>query len=224
LGRISQSLRAAALSVLLLTVLTGGVFPVVVVVVANVFFPGRAAGSLIRKGDLVVGSEWIGQDFRDARYFHPRPSAAGKGYDATSSGGSNLGPLHPKLLEGESADPSTPVDESHAGVARLAARYRRENRVGTRIPLPVDSVTCSGSGLDPHISPDNAFLQVERVAGVRGMQPADVRRLVVRLTEGRQWLFLGEPRVNVLKLNLALDETESRRKGFGRDLATARQQ
>src|ERR1700682_5389383 len=108
LGPLSQPLRAAALSVVLLTVLTGAVFPVVVVVLAKVLFPAKAAGSLIRKGDLVVGSEWIGQDFRQARYFHPRPSAAGKGYDATSSGGSNLGPLHPKLTQGESAKPSTP--------------------------------------------------------------------------------------------------------------------
>jgi K+-transporting ATPase ATPase C chain len=221
LGLLNQPLRAAALSVLLLTLLTGAVFPVVVVVLAKVLFPARAAGSLIRKRDLVIGSEWIGQDFRDARYFHPRPSAAGKGYDATSSGGSNLGPLHPKLIDGESAQPPTPADESYSGVAQLAAEYRRENRIGTRIPLPADAVTRSGSGLDPHISPDNAFLQVERVAGVRGMGREDIQRLVVRFTAGRQWLLLGEPRVNVLKLNLALDEAESRRAGFAAASATA---
>lgn len=191
LARHSRTLRAALLSVLLLTFLTGAVFPVAVVALASVLFPARAAGSLIRRGDRVVGSELIGQGFRDARYFHPRPSAAGDGYDATSSGGSNLGPLHPKLS---------------AEVAQFAAAYRRENRIAAGIPLPVDAVTRSGSGLDPHVSPANALLQVERVAQVRGMDRAFVRGLVVRFTEGRQWLFLGEPRVNVLKLNLALDE------------------
>ena len=193
----TQPLRAALLSVLLLTLVTGGVFPVVVVALASVLFPVKAAGSLIQKGSVIIGSELIGQEFRDDRYFHPRPSAAGKGYDATSSGGSNLGPLNPALTEGES------------GITQLAARYRRENQVGTTVSLPADAVTSSGSGLDPHISPANAFLQLKRVARVRSMDPVEVQGLVTRYTEGRQLLFLGEPRVNVLKLNLALDSATS---------------
>jgi K+-transporting ATPase ATPase C chain len=146
-----------------------------------------------------VGSELIGQGFRARGYFHPRPSAAGTGYDGASSGGSNLGPLNPKLTEGDD------------GIARLAAAYRRENGLTSESRLPADAVTRSGSGLDPHISPANAALQAPRVAQARHLPLDAVSRLVAAHTEPRQWLFLGEPRVNVLALNLALDRADTMR-------------
>jgi K+-transporting ATPase ATPase C chain len=193
---LKNQLRPAALSVLLLTVLTGALFPLVVTLVAGAIFPRQAAGSLIVKGGRVVGSELVGQDFRASGYFHPRPSAAGSGYDAVSSGGSNLGPLNPKLTEGANG---------YDGIVQLAAAYRRENGLAPELPLPADAVTRSGSGLDPHISPGNAALQAARVARARGLPLEEVSGLIAVHTEPRQWLFLGEPRVNVLALNLALD-------------------
>jgi K+-transporting ATPase ATPase C chain len=191
--------RAAVLAVLLLTALTGIVFPLVVTGLARVLFPRQGAGSLIWRDGRVVGSELIGQGFRARGYFHPRPSAAGTGYDGASSGGSNLGPLNPKLTEGDD------------GIARLAAAYRRENGLTSESRLPADAVTRSGSGLDPHISPANAALQAPRVAQARHLPLDAVSRLVAAHTEPRQWLFLGEPRVNVLALNLALDRADTMR-------------
>jgi K+-transporting ATPase ATPase C chain len=193
--------RAAALAVLLLTALTGAVLPFVVTGLARVLFPRQAAGSLIRRRGRVVGSELFGQDFRARSYFHPRPSAAGSGYDGASSGGSNLGPLNPKLTEGDD------------GIAALAAAYRRENGLTSESLLPADAITRSGSGLDPHISPANAALQAPRVAQARRLSLEAVSRLVAAHTEPRQWLFLGEPRVNVLALNLALDREGAVRAG-----------
>lgn len=198
---LKKQLRAAAFAVLLLTALTGVVFPLVVTLLARAIFPRQAAGSLIEKEGRVAGSRLIGQDFRARGYFHPRPSAAGSGYDGASSGGSNLGPLNSKLTE---------------SVAKTAAAYRRENGLKPESPLPADAVTGSGSGLDPHISPANAALQASRVARARQLPRAEVLRLVDVHIEPRQWLFLGEPRVNVLALNLALDRVVPLRPGEDR--------
>jgi potassium-transporting ATPase KdpC subunit len=202
-------LRTAVLSVLLLTFLSGVVYPLVLAALAWPLFPHQAGGSLV-VGDGFVGSELIGQDFTGPGYFHPRPSAAGRGYDAAASGGTNLGPAHPKLRDGVKDDSSTPdVDESFAGVRELAEAYRFFNGLVPNTPVPVDAVTRSGSGLDPHISPENAALQVARVARVRGMSEESVRRLLAEHTLGRQFGILGEPRVAVLALNRALDGAAS---------------
>jgi K+-transporting ATPase ATPase C chain len=163
--------------------------------VARPLFPFQADGSLIRKEDATVGSELIGQGFEGEEYFHPRPSAAGEGYDATASAGTNLGPNHPKLLE---------------AVRGRAEDYRRRCGLGPDAPVPIDAVTSSGSGLDPHISPANADLQVPRVARSRGLSEESVRRLVAEHTLGRQLGFLGEPRVAVLSINVALDRIAPR--------------
>jgi K+-transporting ATPase ATPase C chain len=211
---VKNQLRTAAFAVLLLTALTGVVFPLVVTLLASSLFPRQAAGSLIEKEGRVAGSELIGQDFRARGYFHPRPSVAGSGYDALSSGGSNLGPLNPKLTEGAKDDPSTlDANESYDGIAQIAAAYRRENGLTPESRLPADAVTRSGSGLDPHISPANAALQAPRVGQARHLPLEQVSRLVAVHTEPRQWLFLGEPRVNVLALNLALDRVAPLRAG-----------
>jgi K+-transporting ATPase ATPase C chain len=173
-----------------LTLLTGLVYPAVITGVAALLFPRQAHGSLIVIDGHVAGSDLIGQNFTRPEYFHPRPSAAGDaGYDATASGGSNLGPTSARLAERVAGD---------------IARYRRENR-GYSGPIPADAVTASASGLDPDISIANALIQSARVAEARHIEPAAVRRLVDHVTE-RPWLgFIGEPRVNVLRLNLALD-------------------
>jgi potassium-transporting ATPase KdpC subunit len=201
-------LRPALLSVLLLTVLSGVIFPLALAALAWPLFPRRAGGSLIARDGVVVGSELIGQDFTGPEYFHPRPSAAGRGYDASASGGTNLGPTNPKLRDGTRDDPATSgVDETFAGVRELAEAYRTGNGVPPGISVPVDAVTRSGSGLDPHISPANAALQVARVARARGLSEEAVRRLLAEHTWGRQFGILGEPRVAVLPLNLELDRT-----------------
>jgi potassium-transporting ATPase KdpC subunit len=206
LATVLNLLRPALLSVLLLTLLSGVIYPIALAAVAWPLFGRQAGGSLIVRDDVVVGSELIGQDFTGPSYFHPRPSAAGKGYDGASSSGTNLGPANAKLRDGARDDPATPdVDESFAGVRELAKAYRARNGLSPNATLPIDAVTRSGSGLDPHISPANASLQVARVARARGLTEDAVRRLVAEHTRGRSLGILGEPTVAVLPLNLALD-------------------
>jgi len=185
-----RQLAPALLIFIVLTVLTGVLYPLAVTGIAQVAFPGRADGSLLERDGVVVGSRLIGQGFSGDGYFHPRPSAAGDGYDGASSSASNLGPTNEDLLSS--------VDE------RVAA-YRGLNGLAADADVPVDAVTSSGSGLDPHISPGNAHLQAPRVARVRGIRVDDVLALVDEHTDGRSLGFLGEPGVNVLELNLALD-------------------
>ena len=200
-SKFVQQIRPAILSVLTLTLLAGCVFPLLLFAIGRPLFPRQAAGSLIKIGDVIVGSEFIGQEFTRPEYFQSRPSAAGSGYDATASGGTNLGPNNPKLRNG-SAD--------FAGIRQLAEEYRKRNDLAPDAPIPMDAVTRSASGLDPHISPANAELQVSRVARARGVSEEAVRRLVMGHTQGPQFGMLGQPRVAVLKLNLALDETFKR--------------
>src|SRR5271157_541304 len=170
-------------------------------------FPEQSQGSLIVSDGKVVGSRLIGQSSKRPGDFHPRPSAAGGGYDALASGGTNLGPANPKLRDGASDDPATPtVDESFAGVRQLASEFRLENGLPTTFPVPIDAVTRSGSGLDPHISVANATLQIARVARERKLSQELVRQLVGEHTFGPQLGFLGSARVSVLELNLALDD------------------
>ncbi|MFH1105311.1 MAG: K(+)-transporting ATPase subunit C, partial [Actinomycetota bacterium] len=176
--------------VLVFTVLTGLAYPMLVTAVAQAGFGGSANGSLVEVNGEPVGSSWIGQPFTLPQYFHPRPSSAGDGYDPTLSLGSNLGPTNDALL--------TAIEE------RVAA-YREENGLGPDTLIPVDTVTGSSSGLDPHISVANAKLQAPRVAEARGLAVAEVLGLIDENTDGRGFGFLGEPGVNVLLLNLALD-------------------
>ncbi len=185
-----RQLAPAVLGVLVFTVLCGLIYPLVVTGVAQVAFHDKANGSLVKVDGQVVGSRLIGQQFADAKYFHPRPSAAGTGYDGLASSASNLGPTNPDFLSS--------IDE------RVAA-YREENSLPSSQLVPVDAVTASGSGLDPDISVANAKLQAARVPQARGVPVADVLQAVDAHTSGRQWGIFGEPGVNVLELNLALD-------------------
>ncbi len=187
---ILKEIRISLLATISLAVILCGLYPLTVWVLAQGMFPARANGSLIEKSGQVVGSSLISQGFAAPRYFHPRPSMAGQGYDAASSSGSNLGPTSKKL-----------IDE----VGRRVSAYRAENNLGPGDLVPADAVTASASGLDPHISLKNAFIQAPRVAGARGMSEGEVRKLVKAHTEGRFLGLIGEPRVNVLMLNLALD-------------------
>jgi potassium-transporting ATPase KdpC subunit len=199
-----EHLRTAVLMTIVTTVLLGIVYPLVVTGLAQVLFRDEANGQLIERdpstglgaGSTVIGSRIIGQAFSSPGYFHGRPSAAGTGYDAANSAGTNLGPTNRKLIDAVSAN---------------VEGARKENPGASTCPepcggVPVDLVTASASGLDPHISPAAALFQVPRVARARQRSEDEVRALVAAHTEGRQWGFLGEPRVNVLLLNLALDE------------------
>lgn len=183
-------LRPAIVLTLLLCLVTGLLYPGVVTGLAQLLFPWQAHGSLVRANGRVVGSALIGQRFTKPEYFHPRPSAAGQGYDATASGGSNKGPTDRKL-----------ADTLIAGAVRKVV----QEDGAVRGQIPADMVTASASGLDPHVSPANAELQIPRVAAARGIPAEALRAIVGRHTERRQFGFLGEPRVNVLLLNLALD-------------------
>lgn len=201
-----KQLRPALISVLAFTIITGFIFPFLITGIAQVIFPNQARGSLITQDGKIIGSELIGQTFTQPGYFHSRPSAAGGGYDAGASGGTNLGPTSSKLVKGIEDDPKTKdADESYSGIPQLAAAYRKENGLAPDAPVPADAVTRSASGLDPEISPENAALQAPRVATARKMTEDNVRKLISENTSGRTLGILGEPRVNVLRLNLALD-------------------
>lgn len=185
---MKKNLVTAILMTVVTTVLLGLVYPLLVTGLAQLGFSDKANGQLITKQGVTVGSRIIAQPFSGPGYFHPRPSAAGAGYDAANSSGSNLGPTNQKL-----------IDRVKADLARLQAENPSQ-------PVPVDLVTTSGSGLDPHISPAGAEFQIPRVALARGVSEENLRTLVHELTETRQFGLLGEPRVNVLELNLALNE------------------
>ncbi|HET6974309.1 MAG TPA: potassium-transporting ATPase subunit KdpC [Pyrinomonadaceae bacterium] len=192
---MKRNLITAVLMTIVTTIILGLIYPLVVTGLAQVIFPDKANGQLIRNAEgTVIGSRLIGQPFTSPGYFRSRPSAAGaNGYDASGSGGSNLGPINQKL-----------IDRVKADVEKLQAENPGK-------PVPIDLVTTSGSGLDPHLSPAAAEFQVPRVARERGMSEDELRQLVAAHTEGRQFGFLGEPRVNVLELNLDLDNRNNAR-------------
>ena len=187
---IINELRISFIATVCLAVLLCGVYPALVWAVAQGLFHAQANGSLVSEKGQVIGSSLLAQRFAGPRYFHPRPSAAGDGYDAANSGGSNLGPTSQKLI---------------AVVKERGATYRAENNLAPGVLIPADAVTASASGLDPHVSVPNALMQARRVAEARGLSEEAVRRSIAAHTEGRDLGILGEPRVNVLMLNLDLD-------------------
>jgi potassium-transporting ATPase KdpC subunit len=186
---MAKNLRIAVLFTIVTTVIFGLLYPLGVTGLAQLLFPSQANGSLIQKDGKVIGSRLLGQTFSGPGYFHSRPSSAGTGYDATSSSASNLAPTNHQLIDRVKSD---------------VEALRAEN---PNTPIPIDLVTSSGSGLDPEISPAAAQFQVRRIARERHISESDVRALVAKHTSGRQFGFLGEPRVNVLELNLELDAT-----------------
>jgi len=187
-----SEIRGAVMSTLVLALVCCGLYPLIVFGISQALFYEKANGSLIvDKDGAVRGSKLLAQGFTAEKYFHPRPSAAGNGYDSTSSGGSNLGPTSQKL--------DTAIKERIDG-------YRKENGLSENEPVPADAVTASGSGLDPHISLHNAQLQIPRVAKARGLSEDKIRELVQQNTDGRDFGVFGEPGVNVLPLNLGLDQ------------------
>ena len=188
-----RDLLTAVLMTVVTALLLGIAYPLIVTAVAQVLFPAQANGQLIERDGHVIGSTLIGQGFSSPGYFHGRPSAAGAGYDAANSSGTNLGPTSKKLVDS----------------VRAAVEAARKENPGA--PVPIDLVTSSASGLDPHISPEAALFQVPRVARERHISEADLRKIVDTYTEARQLGFLGEPRVNVLLLNLALDRDHAAR-------------
>jgi potassium-transporting ATPase KdpC subunit len=239
-----KELKPGFLMTVVMTVITGLVYPAVVTAIAQIIYPDQANGSLVAMNGQVVGSRLIGQNFTKPEYFHPRPSAAGSGgYDPTASAGTNLGPTSAKLLNGTTKkdekgqeivefdgikdrvvhycidnalpyDASTPLDaftkaDGTLDDVKLIKAFNDEKAplmITAGTPIPADAVTTSASGLDPHISPRNAEIQAGRVAKARGVAVEQVRALVAQHTEGRTLIVLGEPRVNVLELNLALDK------------------
>ena len=185
---LTQNLRIAVLMTIVTTVLLGVAYPLAVTGLAQVLFRDKANGQLMSRNGHVIGSKIIGQAFSSPGYFHGRPSAAGSGYDAANSGGTNLGPTNKKLID---------------AVTAAVEAAKKEN---PGAPVPIDLVTSSASGLDPEMSPAAALFQVPRVARERKVSEDEVRQIIATNTQGRQWGFLGEPRVNVLLLNLALEE------------------
>lgn len=188
---IIRQLQPAVIVLLIFTGICGVAYPLLTTVIGQTAFHAAANGSVVRVKGVAVGSKLIGQDFVAPGYFHPRPSAAGDGYDSAASSGSNLGPNSPDLLN---------------AVQERVVAYRQENGLSADASVPVDAVTASGSGLDPQISIANARIQAGRVAKARGFDPAEVQRLIGRYTDDRFLGLLGEPGVNVLELNVALDE------------------
>lgn len=188
---IFSELRIALLATFSLAVILCGFYPLLVWTLSQGLFPDKANGSLIKEGQMIRGSGLITQGFADPKYFHPRPSSTGQGYDGLNSGGSNLGPLSKKLND---------------SLKERIGQYRMENKLSPDILIPADAVTASASGLDPHISLKNAIQQAPRVAAARGVEDKIVLKQIEHYTEGRDLGIFGEPRVNVLKLNLGLEQ------------------
>jgi potassium-transporting ATPase KdpC subunit len=193
-----KELRISILITVVLCIIVSGIYPVLIWGLGQLFFSYQANGSLIESDGKIVGSALLAQGFSGEKYFHPRPSAAGTGYDPLNSGGSNLGPTSQKLIDGIKAN---------------IAQYRQENGLSPQVLIPADAVTASGSGLDPHISQQNAVLQIPRVARARGLSEDVVREAVAKATDGSLLGLGGDPGVNVLKLNVALD-TEASKQGL----------
>ncbi len=187
-----REFRTALVATLVLAVLVCGVYPMLVFGLAQGLFPENANGSILINNGKVMGSSLIGQEFSGPQYFHPRPSAAGAGYDPLRSGGSNLGPLSKKLI---------------GTIRQRAIHYRMENDLNPDVKIPADAVTASASGLDPHISPENALLQAPRVAKARGRSEEAVRMAIAAHTKGRDLGVFGEPRINIVMLNFDLDRS-----------------
>ncbi len=190
---ILREIRTATIATAVFVVMVSGIYPLLVWGIAQGLFPHEAGGSLIIKDGKILGSQLIAQGFTSEQYFHPRPSSAGTGYDSTSSAGSNLGPLSKTLVD---------------TIRQRVMKYRAENNLEPTILVPADAVTASASGLDPHISLENARLQTQRVAHARGMSEEAVRRIIAEHTQRRDMDIFGEPRVNVLMLNLDLDRNK----------------